>query len=140
MSEILRSLPGSSLLNAPADTDIAAEEMAADLEDAFGGGGCTALQRAALLQLTWGRVSSGLDGRESAFELHANGGVPAWRSRIRAWFQRYNELANGVCEVLDVELPQMDLNSLQHIAYGPQRPVTPPQARTAPGDAAAPSE
>jgi aromatic ring hydroxylase len=138
MSEILRSLPGSSLLNAPADTDIAAEEMAAELEDAFGGGGYTALQRAALLQLTWDHIASGLDGREAAFELHANGGIPAWRSRMRAWFQRYNELANGVGEVLDVELPKMDLNSVRDIAYGPQRPVTPPQAKAAPGDAATP--
>jgi 4-hydroxyphenylacetate 3-monooxygenase len=127
MSEILRSLPGSSLLNAPADTDFADAEMAAALEDAFGGGGYTALQRAALLQLTWDHVSSGLDGRESAFELHANGGIPAWRSRMRAWFQHYNELANGVQAVLGVDMPPMDLSSVQQVAYGPQRPVTPPR-------------
>ena len=49
MSEILRALPGSSLVNAPADTDFADPTMAAELEDAFGGGGYTAMQRAALL-------------------------------------------------------------------------------------------
>jgi aromatic ring hydroxylase len=134
MSEILRSLPGSSLLNAPADTDFADQGMAAALEEAFGGGGYTALQRAALLQLTWDHVSSGLDGRESAFELHANGGISAWRNRMRAWFQSYNELANGVQEVLDVDMPSMDLSSLQHVAYGPQRPVTPPRAPASAGD------
>jgi 4-hydroxyphenylacetate 3-monooxygenase len=135
MSEILRSLPGSSLLNAPADTDFADQEMAVALEDAFGGGGYSALQRAALLQLTWDHVSSGLDGRESAFELHANGGIPAWRSRMRAWFQSYNALANGVQGVLGVDMPPMDLSSLQHVAYGPQRVVTPSPAPASAGDA-----
>ena len=62
MGEILRALPGSSLVNAPADTDFADPVMAAELEDAFGGGGYTAMQRAALLQLAWDQVSSGLDG------------------------------------------------------------------------------
>jgi 4-hydroxyphenylacetate 3-monooxygenase len=137
MSEILRSLPGSSLVNAPADTDLMDQEMAHDLENAFGGGGYTALQRAALLQLTWDHVSSGLDGRESAFELHANGGVPAWRSRMRTWFQSYNELANGVGQVLGEKIPQMDLHSMQTIPSAPQRPVTPPQATARPGSEAA---
>ena len=38
--------------------------------------------RAALLQMAWDHVASALDGRESAFELHASGGVPAWRGRL----------------------------------------------------------
>lgn len=46
--------------------------------------------------MAWDHISSGLDGRESAFELHANSGVPVWRSRLRAWYGRYDELANGV--------------------------------------------
>ena len=138
MSEILRALPGSSLLNAPADTDFADQDMAAGLEEAFGGGDYTALQRAALLQLAWDHVSSGLDGRESAFELHANGGVVAWRARMRTWFQDYNALANGVHEVLGVKMPSMDLSSVRNIPHGPQRPVTPPRGRTeAVSDAAA---
>ena len=37
MAEILRGLPGSSLINVPADTDFADPTMAAELEDAFGG-------------------------------------------------------------------------------------------------------
>ena len=128
MSEILRGLPGSSLINAPADTDFADPGMAAELEDAFGGGGYTALQRSALLQLTWDHVSSGLDGREAAFELHASGGLVAWRAHLLAWFQSYNELANGVQQLLSVELPPMDLNSLREIPSAPKRQVTPPQA------------
>ena len=62
------------------------------------GGGYTALQRAALLQLAADHVASALDGRESAFELHANGGLVAWRARLRQCFSRYNELANGVLQ------------------------------------------
>ena len=96
MAEILRILPGSSLVVAPADTDLAAPEVAAGLEESFGGGGYTARQRAALLQLAADHVASALDGRESAFELHANGGLPAWRARLRRYFGSYNELANGV--------------------------------------------
>ncbi len=121
MSEILRGLPGSSLVNAPADTDFADPEMAADLEDAFGGGGYTALQRAALLQLAWDQVASGLDGREAAFELRASGGLEAWRGRLRAWFESYNELANGVREFIDVDVPPLDLTSFQEVQNPPRR-------------------
>ncbi|MCH8225757.1 MAG: hypothetical protein IIC97_07815 [Chloroflexi bacterium] len=130
MSEILRDLPGSSLINAPADTDFADPEMAAELEDAFGGGSYTALQRSALLQLAWDQVSSGLDGREAAFEANASGGLAAWRTHIRAWFPSYNELANGVQQLLSVELPPLDLSSLQEIQSAPRRLVTPPQSTT----------
>ena len=121
MGEILRGLPGSSLVNAPADTDFADPEMAAELEDAFGGGGYTALQRAALLQLAWDQVSSGLDGREAVFELHASGGLEAWRRRLSSWFERYNELANGVHGFLQVDLPPLDLSSLQDAPPPPRR-------------------
>ncbi len=64
ISEILRIVPGSSLVVAPSDRDLAAPEMAAELEASFGGGGYTALQRSALLQLASDHVSSALDGRE----------------------------------------------------------------------------
>ena len=121
MGEILRGLPGSSLINAPADTDFADPKMATELEDAFGGGGYTALQRAALLQLAWDQVSSGLDGREAAFELHASGGLEAWRRQLASWFDRYNELANGVQEFVQVDIPPMDLSSLQEIEGAPRR-------------------
>ena len=129
MGEILRGLPGSSLVNAPADTDFADPKMAAGLEDAFGGGGYTAMQRAALLQLAWDQVSSGLDGREAVFELHASGGLDAWRRQLASWFGSYNELANGVQEFVQVDLPSMDLSSLQEVAP-PLRRVPQPSAGT----------
>jgi 4-hydroxyphenylacetate 3-monooxygenase len=126
LTEILRMLPGSSLVMAPADTDLAAPEMAAGLEESFGGGGYTALQRSALLHLAWDHISSGLDGRESAFELHANGGIPTWRNRLRRWFSDYNELANGVLGALSLDMPRLDLNSLRQMTQAPRRPVSVP--------------
>jgi 4-hydroxyphenylacetate 3-monooxygenase len=132
MAEILRILPGSSLVLAPSDKDLAAPEVGAGLEESFAGGGYTALQRSALLQLACDHVASALDGRESAFELHANGGIPAWRGRMRRYFSRYNELANGVLRSLNVDMPEIDLNSLRAIALAPRRQVTPPPSNTPP--------
>jgi aromatic ring hydroxylase len=126
ITEILRMLPGSSLVMAPADTDLAAPELAAGLEESFGGGGYTALQRAALLNLAWDHIASGLDGRESAFELHANGGIPVWRNRLRRWFNDYNKLANGVLSALTLEMPTIDVNSLRQMFLTPRRPVSVP--------------
>jgi 4-hydroxyphenylacetate 3-monooxygenase len=126
LTELLRMLPGSSLVMAPADTDLAAPEMAAGLEESFGGGGYTALQRSALLNLAWDHIASGLDGRESAFELHANGGIPTWRNRLRRWFNDYNDLANGVLGALDLDMPGLDLNGLRQMSLTPRRPVSAP--------------
>ncbi len=112
VTETLRRLPGSSLVVTPTPTDFDDPKMAADLEEAFGGGGYTARQRAALLNLIWDHVSSGLDGRESTYEMHANGGVPAWRMRLRGAFKDYNDLANGVLRALDVEMPKIDIASI----------------------------
>ena len=129
ITEILRMLPGSSLMMAPADTDLATPELAAGLEESFGGGGYTALQRSALLNLAWDHISSGLDGRESAFELHANGGIPTWRNRLRRWFSDYNELANGVLKALNLDMPMLDLNSLRQMVLAPRRPVSMPSPK-----------
>ena len=126
LTETLRSLPGSSLVVAPADTDIADAAMAAGFEDSFGGGGYTALQRSALLNLAWDHTSSALDGRESAFELHASGGMEAWRGQVRSRFTRYNELANGVHEALSVEMPQIDVSGIARFERQARREVTPP--------------
>jgi 4-hydroxyphenylacetate 3-monooxygenase len=124
MGEILRIVPGSSLVVCPSDEDLAAPELAAGLEDAFGGGGYTALQRSALLQMAWDHVSSALDGRESAFELHASGGIPAWRGRLRRSFERYDELANAVAGRLDLAMPEIDLDSIREVPWVPRRTVT----------------
>ncbi len=126
MSEIMRILPGSSLVVAPSDADLVAPEMRQGFEDSFGGGGYTALQRSALLQMTWDHISSGLDGRESAFELHANGGIPAWRHRLRRSFMDYSDLANRALAMLDIEMPHVDLDALRVVAPPPRRQVTLP--------------
>jgi 4-hydroxyphenylacetate 3-monooxygenase len=126
MAEILRIVPGSSLVVAPSDRDLAAPEMAAGLESAFGGGGYSAVQRAALLQIAWDHVSSALDGRESAFELHASGGIPAWRGRLRRHFESYNQLANAVLRAIDLPMPEIDLDRIREVPWAPRRPVTPP--------------
>jgi aromatic ring hydroxylase len=126
MAEILRIVPGSSLVVAPSDKDLAAPEVGPGLEASFGGGGYTALQRAALLRLAADHVASALDGRESAFELHANGGVPAWRARLRRHFSHYDGLANGVLGVLGIDMPTIDLERLRAAPLPPRRPVAPP--------------
>src|SRR5215831_6161973 len=123
MAEILRILPGSSLVVAPSDRDLADPEMALGLEQSFGGGGYTALQRSALLQMAWDHVSSALDGRESAFELHASGGIPAWRGRLRRNFERYNELANAIAGRLGMTMPEIDLSSIREVPWAPRRTV-----------------
>jgi 4-hydroxyphenylacetate 3-monooxygenase len=125
ITETLRILPGSSLVVAPADTDFIAPGMAAELEEAFGGGGYTALQRAALLQMAWDHASSALDARESAFELHANGGIPAWRGRLRQSFDSYNDLANAVLRQIAMEMPAVDLSSIPAAPLAPRRPTNP---------------
>jgi aromatic ring hydroxylase len=127
MAEILRILPGSSLVVAPSDKDLASPEVGAGLDESFAGGGYTALQRSALLQLACDHVASALDGRESAFELHANGGIPAWRGRLRRYFSRYSELANRVMKSANVDMPTLDLEALRAAPLQPRRPVTPPR-------------
>ena len=121
ISELLRIIPGSSLVVAPSDSDLAAPELKQGLEESFGGGGWTALQRSALLQMAWDHVSSGLDGRESAFELHASGGMPAWRGRLRQRFPSYNELANAVLRAIDVPMPQIDVSNIPAAPLAPRR-------------------
>jgi len=120
----LRIVPGSSLVVCPSDEDLAAPALAAGLEESFGGGGYTALQRSALLQMAWDHVSSALDGRESAFALHASGGIPAWRGRLRRSFERYNDLANAVVRQLDLPMPEIDLSSIREVPWAPRRIVT----------------
>jgi 4-hydroxyphenylacetate 3-monooxygenase len=125
ISEILRIVPGSSLVVAPADSDLAIPKLAAGLEESFGGGGYTARQRAALLQLAADHVSSALDGRESAFELHASGGHPNWRGWLRQNFRDYNELANAVLGAIDLPMPKIDVANIPAAPIARRRPVAP---------------
>ena len=128
MSEMLRIVPGSSLVVAPGEADLTDPDVGPGLEESFSGGGYTALQRSALLQMAWDHVSSALDGRESAFELHANGGIPAWRGRLRRGFEDYNKLANAVLRQLSVAMPEIDLSHIRNLPMAPRRVVEVPPA------------
>ena len=125
MGEILRILPGSSLVVAPTDRDLADPALAGGLEESFSGGGYSAWQRAALLRMAWDHVGSALDHREHVFELHANGGEFAWRGRLRRSFDRYNELANAVQQQLDMPMPAVNLDMIRNAPLAPRRPVAP---------------
>jgi aromatic ring hydroxylase len=125
LTETLRILPGSSMIVAPTDSDLASSEVGPGLEESFSGGGYSALQRAALLQMAWDHVGSSLDGRESVYELHSNGGVPVWRARLRRSLTRYNELANAVLKELSVAMPAVDLSSIPAAPVAPRRVVAP---------------
>jgi len=126
ISELLRIIPGSSLIVAPGDSDLLIPELAEGLEESFGGGGYTARQRAALLQLAWDHVSSALDGRESAFELHASGGPPGWRHWLRRSFKDYNNLANAVLDFIDLDMPAIDVSGIGTALPAARRPVSLP--------------
>ena len=129
MAEILRILPGSSLVVAPSDKDLASPEVGAGLEESFGGGGYTALQRAALLQLAADHVSSALDGRESAFELHANGGIVAWRGAAPARASPgTTSWPTACCARSASTCPRSTWTACAAIALPQRRPVAPPAA------------
>lgn len=123
LTETLRILPGSSLIVAPSDTDLASAEVGPGLDESFSGGGYSSRQRSALLQMAWDHVGSSLDGRESVYELHANGGIPVWRSRLRRSFGRYNELANAVLKEINIEMPAVDVSSIPAAPMAPRRQV-----------------
>ena len=74
-------------------------------------------------------MSSGLDGREAVFELHASGGLESWRRQLAAWFDGYNELANGLQEFVQVDIPPMDLSSLREVPPTPSRVPQPTPGR-----------
>ena len=132
MGEILRILPGSSLVVAPGEKDLGEPSLKKGFEESFGGGGYSAAQRAALLQMAWDHVGSALDQREHVFELHANGGIPAWRGRLRRSFNRYNELANAVVQRIGMPMPEINLDAIRNAPLAQRRPVAagalPPKA------------
>jgi aromatic ring hydroxylase len=144
MAEVLRSLAGQAGVLTPSDVDLEDPTIGPGLEHAFGGGGYTARQRAALLQLVSDHVASALDGREAAFETQATGGMAAWRNRIQRWFDRYDELTNGVTATLDLEMPAIavdhlrDVGRLRRAGFGASTPAE--AAAPAPGQAGRPAK
>ena len=88
MTEILRILPGSSLVVAPADSDLAHPDVAEGLAQSFGGGGYTALQRTALLQMAWDHVASALDGREVGVRIARQRRHPGLARPVAPSFRR----------------------------------------------------
>jgi hypothetical protein len=76
--------------------------------------------------MAWDHVASGLDGRESAFELHASGGIPAWRGRLRHHFASYNDLANRVADRVGIPMPRIDLDHIREVVWAPRRTVAAP--------------
>jgi 4-hydroxyphenylacetate 3-monooxygenase len=130
MGEILRIIPGSSLVVSPSDRDLADPDLGAGLEESFTGGGYTALQRSALLAMAWDHVGSALDQRENVYELHANGGEQAWRNRLRRSFNDYNGLANAVLAGLSVTMPGIDVSAIRNAPMAARRPVAPPTTPT----------
>ena len=79
-----------------------------------------------MLQLAADHVSSALDGRESAFELHASGGIPVWRGRLRQRFPSYNELANAVLRAIVMPMPEIDVGGIPAAPLAPRRINVPP--------------
>jgi aromatic ring hydroxylase len=136
IAEILRIVPGSSLVVAPGEADLADPEIGPGLDASFAGGGYTAVQRSAVMQMAWDHVSSGLDGRESAFELHASGGLAAWRARLRRTFEDYDVLANAVVRMLGVAMPAIDLSHIRAAPLPPRRVNAPsPEGKAGEGKA-----
>jgi hypothetical protein len=75
-------------------------------------------------------VSSALDGRESAFELHASGGMPNWRGWLRRNFRDYNELANAVLRAIDLPMSEIDVGTIPAAPIAKRRPAAPPTGET----------
>jgi hypothetical protein len=84
-----------------------------------------------LLQLAADHVSSALDGRESAFELHASGGMINWRHWLRRSFRDYNDLANAVQGALDLPMPEIELDHLRTAPIAARR-AEPPEGKGQP--------
>ena len=128
MAEILRIVPGSSLVVAPSDSDLADPEMAAGLEEIFGGGGYTANSAPPCCSsppTMSPRPSTGANPPSSC--------TPAAASRLARpaapRFQRYNELANAVLRAIDIPMPEIDVGVIPAAPLAPRRPnMAPPSA------------
>jgi hypothetical protein len=73
-------------------------------------------------------VASALDGRESAFELHANGGIPAWRRAAAALLQPLQRAREPRHEERERRHAHArPRGSARSTPLQPRRPVTPPR-------------
>ena len=64
----------------------------------------------------------------SAFELHASGGMPGWRHWLRRSFRDYNQLANAVLESIDLPMPAIDVAGIGTADRPPPRRTVEPAA------------
>ena len=104
MSEILRGLPGSSLVNAPADTDFADPEMATELEDAFGGAAtlrCNERRSCSLpgtkSRLGWTDGRRFLSSTPAVDWRHGVAGCGPGLKATMSWPTAYRSLSTWIC-------------------------------------------
>ena len=125
MAEILRILPGSSLVVAPTDRisptrpwPAAWRSRSAAAVTARGNGRPCCRWRGTMSD----RRSIIASMSSSCMPTAAN---LAWRGRLRRRFDRYNELANGVLQGLSVAMPEINLDSIRNAPLAARRPVSP---------------
>ena len=101
-------------------------ELAAGLEELFGGGGYTA--RSARRCCRWPGTTS--PRRSTAANPRSKrmpaAGMPNWRGWLRRSFRDYNELANGGAGALDLAMPEIDLDNIRTAPIAARRVTAPP--------------
>ena len=127
MAEILRILPGSSLVVAPSDKDLADAALAAGLEESFTGGGYSA--SSARRCCRWRGTMS---ARRSTSASTCSSCMPtAARCRGAAGCARASTATTcspmRSCERLDLPMPTVNLDSIRDAPLAARRPVAPPR-------------
>jgi 4-hydroxyphenylacetate 3-monooxygenase len=117
MSELLRIIPGSSLVMAP--TEISPCQNWRLRGNVCGADTCAAARSACSSCGT--SAPSSLDGRLAS--SYASGGMPGWRARLRRSFKDYNSLANTVLKAIDPPMPAIDVASIGIAPVQAQRRV-----------------
>ena len=125
MGEILRIVPGSSWSWRRRIRDLAAPKSPQGSTNCSAAAATPHCSARPCCRWPGTTSSSALDGRESAFELHANGGMPAWRGRLRHNFDQLQRSRQRVAGSLGIAMPEIDLDHLREMPWAPRRPVTP---------------